>query len=261
MSDVLLPPLSPARAELIFNFDGMTSWGIRDPARFQALLAEAKTLVEPGYYLGDNLFTWGRNNSFLDDERFRQAWWSNVQNDADQSIAWRRYLLVCAACHVRPLTGDFVECGVYLGSGIKTVIDYFGAEDFPQHFWGYDVFDFNPQGHVFADQKEGLYERVCARFADYPRVHLIRGLLPESFAQGVPEKIAYLHIDLNQAEPEISVLEALFERVVSGGIIMLDDYEWAMVYRAQKIQEDPWFERRGYRVWPLPTGQGMVIKR
>ena len=184
-----------------------------------------------------------------------------MQNDADQSIAWRRYLLVCAACHVRPLVGDFVECGVYLGSGIKTVIDYFGAEDFPQHFWGYDVFDFNPQGHVFADQKEGLYERVCARFADYPRVHLIRGLLPESFAQGMPSKIAYLHIDLNQAEPEIAVLEALFDRVVSGGIIMLDDYEWAMVYRTQKIQEDPWFERRGYRVWPLPTGQGMVIKR
>ena len=59
LSDVLLPPLSPARAELIFNFDGKASWGIRDPARFQALLAEAKSLVEPGYYLGDNLFTWG----------------------------------------------------------------------------------------------------------------------------------------------------------------------------------------------------------
>ena len=261
MSDVLLPPLSPARADLIFNFDGKASWGIRDPARFQALLAEAKTLVEPGYYLGDNLFTWGRNNSFLDDERFRLAWWNNVQNDADQAIAWRRYLLVCAACHVRSLPGDFVECGVYLGSGIKTVIDYFGVQDFAAHFWGYDVFDYNPQGHAFAGQQEGLYERVRARFADYPQVHLIRGLLPESFAQGVPSTIAYLHIDLNQAEPEIAVLEALFERVVSGGIIMLDDYEWAMVYRPQKIQEDPWFERRGYRVWPLPTGQGMVIKR
>ncbi len=255
-----LPALSPARAELIYNFDGQQSWGIRDPERFFALINEAKTLVEPGYYLGDNLFTWGRNNSLLDDERFRQAWFSNVQNSADQSIAWRRYLLVCAACHVWPMEGDFVECGVYLGSGIKTVIDYWGQENFDRRFWGYDVFDYNPQGHVFAGQESGLYEQVCQRFAEYPQVRLIRGLLPESLAEA-PEKIAYLHIDLNQAEPEIAVLEVLFDRVVSGGIIMLDDYEWAMIYRPQKMQEDPWFSQRGYRVWPLPTGQGMVIKR
>jgi hypothetical protein len=33
------------------------------------------------------------------------------------------------------------------------------------------------------------------------------------------------------------------------------------VYRSQKQAEDPWFEARGYRVVPLPTGQGMLSKR
>jgi hypothetical protein len=47
---------------------------------------------------------------------------------------------------------------------------------------------------------------------------------------------------------------------VSGGVIILDDYEWS-VYRSQKLAEDPWFEARGYRVVPLPTGQGMLSKR
>ena len=49
--------------------------------------------------------------------------------------------------------------------------------------------------------------------------------------------------------------------LVSGGMLILDDYEWSGVYRTQKAAEDPWFERRGYRVMPLPTGQGLVFKR
>jgi predicted O-methyltransferase YrrM len=77
----------------------------------------------------------------------------------------------------------------------------------------------------------------------------------------MPEKLAYLHIDLNNAEGELAALEGLFDRVVSGGIVILDDYEWAGVYRKQKQAEDPWFEARGYRVFPLPTGQGLVLKR
>jgi hypothetical protein len=81
------------------------------------------------------------------------------------------------------------------------------------------------------------------------------------FAGQSPDRISYLHIDLNQAPAEIAALDALFDRVVPAGIIILDDYEWAGVYRPQKLTEDPWFGSRGYRVMPLPTGQGLVIKR
>jgi hypothetical protein len=44
-------------------------------------------------------------------------------------------------------------------------------------------------------------------------------------------------------------------------MIILDDYEWALKYRVQKLAEDEWFEARGYRVMPLPTGQGLLVKR
>ena len=81
------------------------------------------------------------------------------------------------------------------------------------------------------------------------------------FAAQSPKRIAYLHIDLNEAPAEIAALDALFDRVVPGGIVILDDYEWAGPHRAQKLAEDPWFEARHYRVFPLPTGQGIVIKR
>jgi O-methyltransferase len=259
-----LPKLDRISLERVLNFSTDTSWGIKDPERFRALMEEAKSLVEPGHYLGDNLFTWGRNNSCLEDVPFREAWERNIQNPSDEAIVWRRYLLACAGYHAIHLEGDFVECGVYAGSGIKTVIDYLGGPAFPKTFWGYDTFDYNPvPGHenAFAGQEEGLHQRVLQRFDDYVQVRLIKGLLPKSFEQGCPKRVAYLHIDLNNLEGELAVLEHLFDRVVPGGIIVLDDYEWAMAYRQQKQGEDMWFDARGYRVFPLPTGQGFVIKR
>jgi hypothetical protein len=256
-----LPKLGAISAVQLINFSSPKSWGISDPERFQALMEEAKSLVTPGYYLGDNLFTRGRNNSLFEDAAFRAAWTANIQNDADQAIAWRRYVLACLAFNAMHLPGDFVECGVYVGSGIKTVMDYLGGKDFPKTFWGYDTFDYNPvQGHSFAGQADGFFEQVQARFDGYPQARLIKGFIPDSFSQGMPEQIAYLHIDMNNAAGEIAALEQLFERVVSGGVIVLDDYEWS-IYRGQKQAEDPWFEARGYRVVPLPTGQGMLVKR
>lgn len=254
-----LPELSVSEVKL---FHSPLSWGISDPVRFHTLMEEAKTLVSPGYYIGDNLFTWARNISALEDPTFCRAWEDNTLNDSDEAILWRRYLLACAAAHAMQLSGDFVECGVYAGTGVKTVVDYLGGTSFPRTFWGYDTFDFNPvEGHAFPGQSEGFYEMVCDRFAEYPQVRMIKGLIPSSFDQGCPESVSYLHIDLNNADGEIAALERLFDRVVQGGLIMLDDYEWSGIYRPQKKAEDQWFQERNYRVFPLPTGQGLVIKR
>jgi len=258
-----LPKLLPLPMDRTINFSSQTSWGISDPARFHALLDEASKLVAPGFYLGDNLFTWCRNNSAFEDETFVTALTDNIYNDSDEAIAWRRYILATFGYHCVQLEeGDFVECGVYSGSGIKTVIDYLGKEAFPKLFWGYDTFDFNPvEGHAFPGQEEGFFEKVQKRFDGYSQVKLIKGLLPESLTGNSPEKIAYLHIDLNNVEGEIAVLQSLFDRVVPGGIVILDDYEWAGTYRPQKKAEDQWFDDRSYRVTPLPTGQGFLIKR
>ena len=145
-----MPKLNKASPENIYYFSTDTSWGISDPQKFSSLMNEAKKLIAQGFFLGDNLFTWCRNNSFLEDDIFRLAWEKNIQNTADQAIVWRRYILACAGYHCMQIPGDFVECGVYQGSGIKTVIDYLGGTNFEKTFWGYDTFDYNPvPGHTF----------------------------------------------------------------------------------------------------------------
>jgi hypothetical protein len=238
-------------------------WATRNADAFGKLMQQAATHVEHGYHFADNLFTWARNNSMLEDDAFVTAWASNAKSDADKAIIWRRYVLACAAYHCVQLPGDFVECGAYTGVGVKTVMDYLGGPAFPKTFWLYDLFEHDSRmlHHPMAEHGPGLFANVREKFAGYLQARIFKGNIPEVLRENGSASIAYLHIDLNEAPAEIAALDELFGKVVPGGLIILDDYEWSGPYRPQKIAEDEWFEARKYRVMPLPTGQGLVFKR
>ena len=258
-----LPKLgSPSRDKVGFFFLPLF-WGTSNAELVARNIKIASEHVEPGYHFADNFFTWARNLSMLDDREFVTAWGENAESDVDRAIMWRRYILACAAYHCVQLDGDFVECGAYTGVGVKTVVDYLGGKEFTKDFWIYDLFEHDKSmvHHSMPEHGSGLEQKVRQKFQAYPQVRIFQGMIPDVFAGQSPEKIAYLHIDLNEAPAEIAALDALFEKVVAGGIVILDDYEWSLAYRGQKLAEDPWFEARQYRVIPLPTGQGIVIKR
>jgi O-methyltransferase len=84
--------------------------------------------------------------------------------------------------------------------------------------------------------------------------------VPQILAEVAPEHIAFLHVDMNNAEAERGALETLFERICPGGMIVFDDYGWTN-YRDQKDSADEFMQSRGLRVLELPTGQGLVVKR
>jgi O-methyltransferase len=79
-------------------------------------------------------------------------------------------------------------------------------------------------------------------------------------AEVAPRRIAFLHVDMNNAQAELGALDALFERVSPGGMIVFDDYGWSG-YRDQKLAVDEFMRDRGHAVLELPTGQGLVVKR
>ena len=106
---------------------------------------------------------------------------------------------------------------------------------------------------------EELFASVKKRFSDASNVTVTQGKVPGVLAEVSPRKIAFMHVALNNAEAEVGALEVLFDRMVPGAVLVIDDYGW-MAYRAQKLAEDSWFEKRGYRVLELPTGQGLAIK-
>lgn len=225
-------------------------------------IQHALNQIQPrGIFSGDNMFAFGRNLSFLDDAEFMAAFNKNIETEVEKAVIWRNHVLCWAARNAMRLDGDLVECACYKGTTARIVCDYldFGKSD--KQYYLYDLFehDAGMDHHDLPDLGVDLYEKVKQRFADLGNVRVIQGSVPEILRQVAPDKIALLHLDLNGATAELGALEFLFDRVVPGGVIILDDYGW-LHYRAQKEAEDPFFAARGYRVLELPTGQGMVIK-
>ena len=238
-------------------------WGAKDFNLFFASLKGCiKQLDRHGVFASDNLFTFGRQLGFLSDKRFTDAFQNNAETLIEKGIIWRTHILTWAAENGLKREGDFVECGCYKGTSAKIVCDYLNFETVPKRYFLYDLFEHSEEykHHDMPEHGKDLFPKVKERFKDFPNVEVIQGELPHSFEQGAPEKVAFCHIDLNQADAELAVLEVLWERMVPGAILILDDYGWSGYYAEQKFKEDPFFEERGYRVVELPTGQGMVIK-
>ena len=104
-----------------------------------------------------------------------------------------------------------------------------------------------------------LYKDVKKLFKYDKNLIITKGNLPDTLKISSPQKIAFFHLDLNDLESEISTLELLFDRMVPGAILVLDDFGW-LGYKNQCDQEKQWFEKKGYKVLEMPTGQGIVIK-
>lgn len=224
--------------------------------------------VKPsGIFVGDNLFTINRNLGFLDDVSFMGAFEKNTVNsdekkqELERSIIWRTHVIAWAAHNCLRLEGDFVECACYKGTTAKILCEYLDFNKTGKHYYLYDLFEHDDgmDHHSMYDHGPQLYEMVKQRFVEYPNVHVTKGSVPEVLHEISPARIAFLHLDLNSVAAEIGALELLFDRMVPGGVLILDDYGW-LVYKDQKTAEDAFFAERGYKVLELPTGQGMLIK-
>ncbi len=250
-----------------------------DPSRKDELDHFIKNLIEPSFkaaYCGDNLITLEKTAGFLEEPRFARAFARHARTEEERSRAWRLHTLVWAAESALNLPGDFVECGVFEGFMSSVVMDVLEFEKRDKTFYLYDTFegfsdkysdpdDYGPTSgfYRFAQKlydQPGLYERVRQRFAPWPNAKVIRGVVPDVFAEDSPERICYLHVDLNAPRAERGALEALFDRVVPGGMVVFDDHGWKVFYK-QKAEHDAFMRARGYAVMELPTGQGLVIKR
>ena len=238
-------------------------WGPSDQGEF---LEKVRDLLGPfadvGAFAGDNLIAFGRNLSFLSDEKFIEAFRKYIHptNYVGFGVMWRLYMFSWCAKSSLIRSGDFVECGVSTGSSSAIMCTYLNFSKVDKRLFLYDSWGLDdrvaslPYGFTSSTLAE-----VRSRFAEFPNVKLIPGYLPESFADEAPEKVAFLHVDLNNAQAEIAVLDHLFDRVSPGGIILFDDYG-ANGFLKSKEAEDEWMERRGYTIGELPTGQGIVIK-
>jgi hypothetical protein len=239
-------------------------------AKQQKILGHALGILNSLFgrvYHADHLITVERCMGFVEDKKFTSALDASARTAQNRSLAWRLHTLSWAASQAIHLPGDFVECGVFEGFCSHFLCEYLDFGNVEKRFILYDTFKGVPDQHrstspvaAGAYEVDKLLESVRDRFAPFPNVSIVQGSVPEVLAGNAPEEVCFLHLDMNSASAEVGALEILFDRVVPGGMIVLDDYGW-QVYRQQKIAEDEFFAARNYRVMELPTGQGLVVKR
>jgi Macrocin-O-methyltransferase (TylF) len=144
---------------------------------------------------------------------------------------------------IRDLPGDIVEAGVFKGSSLIRLATFREVTESP---WSRRIIGFDAFG-AFPDQAVPEDAAYVARFQEVSgtgipvheleRALAFKGfrnveLVPGDILQTVPAylgahpelRIALLHVDLDVYEPSRLVLEALWSRVVRGGVVMFDDY-------------------------------------
>lgn len=218
-------------------------------------------------YAADNLITFNRNLTFMQDSDFSESFQENVSNKQEDSLKWRVHTLCWAASHCVNIPGDFVECGVYLGFSMSVVAEYLDFSKVRKKMYLYDTYEGIPDEYN-SEQRSNkvyksnpkIYEQVVQKFSKYKNVIPIKGIVPDSFKTKCPRKISFLHIDMNSSRSEIAALEHLFDKVTKGGIIVFDDFGW-MGYDRQTVAEIEWLKNHNHKILELPTGQGMVIKK
>ena len=72
--------------------------------------------------------------------------------------------------------------------------------------------------------------------------------------------IKFLHIDLNNAYAEIESIKILYEKLLVGAPVILDDYCYSELYRDQKNSWDEFIKEKSMKILSLPTGQGLFFK-
>ena len=73
-----------------------------------------------------------------------------------------------------------------------------------------------------------------------------------------PKSIVYLHIDLNSAMPTKDVLEFFYPRLVSGGVILFDDYGGIGYEDTRRVIDEYLSDKAGIII-KLPTGQAIYF--
>lgn len=226
-------------------------------------------------YCNDNIIVFQRALTFLHDPAFMRSLFraSETKVGTFDDRTWRAHILVWAARNALNLDGDFVELGTFRGYFASCIAECLGFEKLQRSFFLYDTFAGLPDDAVrekelpgsFYDslqahyQEHDIYTSVVKRFEPYPNVHPIQGKVPDTLHERCPDKIAFLHVDLNSAKHEIAALEYLWPRVVPGANIVLDDYGFA-IFRSQTEAHQKFFSAQGCPIAELPTGQGLVIK-
>jgi O-methyltransferase len=134
-------------------------------------------------------------------------------------------------CGISPY-GLSVELGVYKGGSLKYLL-----ENYPERNWfGFDTFSGLPlehwnknEIHQPGDFSDNSFESVM-QYLNNTKAILIKGLFPDTarglFGTEEDKSFSFVHVDFDFYEGAKSAIDFFYPRLMEGGIMVFDDFQW-----------------------------------
>ena len=234
---------------------------------------EIYTRNEQSVLAVDNMLIARRVMSFMRDEKFNNIIRKHcyeadgTEKPTDLVKIWRLHVYSWWAQNALRIEGDLVECGVHMGLYSLIMLEFLSAFPEGKSIFLYDTFeglDDNLSTERERAQTEGVYEIedwheiVSQRFSAYPYAKVIKGRVPDILADTAPEKVSFLHLDMNAASAEIGAIDYFQDRLTPGAIVLMDDYG-RMDHVELHLALRDWFAAAERPIVELPTGQGLAL--
>lgn len=172
----------------------------------------------------------------------------------------RAYILYQVAKSTQNLDGCTAECGVYRG-GTSAMIASLSPE---KRHYALDTFEGMPdtitsvdnhkQGDLSVKSRETL--KVLSRI---PNIKMLKGKFLSTFGHIKHQQFSFVYIDADLYLSTLECCDFFFPRMVSGGIMLFDDY-LVDDTRGVKKAVDEYFKKQDIIPIVLPTSQAIVYK-
>ena len=176
-----------------------------------------------------------------------------------------RYYTSCKFAKIASsLEGCFVSIGVSFGVTPRLVLEYTSSK---KEYWLVDNWDGYDHYHSKVIKTRAVHDEYCSNiedakeiFSGYDKVRIVQGFAPEALESMKAEKISFLHLDTTDQKCEAASIEFLWDRIVPGGIVVIDMFNLSHGYVAEYA---PLFKKLGCSDGVIGTahGQGIIVKR
>lgn len=141
--------------------------------------------------------------------------------------------------NIPDIKGDFVNCGIWKGGSAMAAALAYNKMEYQPTLWLYDTYEgmtepgekdiclwkkgrFIGEGQVAISLDEVKRNMKIINYKG--KIHYIKGDVRQTLDKIVPEKIAFLYLDTDFYDSTKKELEVLYDKVVDGGIVCVDDY-------------------------------------
>ena len=150
------------------------------------------------------------------------------------------------------LDGDILEVGT--GEGGSTFIMASIIESYGLNKKIISVDGFEPQDYL----PNLSYENVSKKLKRFPFVTLMKGYAPQILYSSHIDKIAFAFVDLYAF---LDILEYVYAKVPTGGIILIDNYNHGCYHNHGKPIADVFFLDKIEKIIRVGGTQGLVVKQ